>query len=562
MTGRITALTLENFKAINSPIKIDLAPITLFFGQNSVGKSTIIQALYYLREILETGNLDPSTLLGVGKTLDLGGYESIINGHDLSKTIKMRVDFTFNFDALKVYPSISKSLSDPNYGYDIFDEKTVQDIRSDVGFFIEESHIEIEIAYSNDVKRPYVKKFISGFLGKKAVEIIYEPPSCSDRNDLGSLFFGTGILHSVEFDHKIFCDTVGYAPDSFLRNMVKDIFPEAFVAGNAGSGLVLESCAGLPIHWDSLFISGGYFEGFEGFEGPGIGGVDSSIHLEGKNLETVLTFESYMTQLTKGPCEILLSILKGMVYVGPLREIPERNFLPKKTSDPSRWSNGLAAWDKLYQGDQTFIDDLNYWLADKERLNTNYKVELRRYRELNSSDNFWDTLTPDSKPADISAALDSLRNISEKSELSIRDLRQNCTVHLHDIGIGISQVMPILVCATDESISVAAIEQPELHIHPGLQCRLADLLISAPCMFLIETHSEHLLLRLLRRVRETTEGSLPSWLPELKPKYLSVNFIDFVDGKYKLQRLKISADGDSLGEWPDGFFEERAEELF
>jgi len=556
MPGRITALTLENFKAINAPIKIDLAPITLLFGQNSVGKSTIIQALHYLLGILENGNLDLDTSLWAGKTLDLGGFESIINGHDLSKTIKMRVDFVFDFDDLKVYTAPYKSYANC-VGFGVI---STQDIKTELSFFLEQSYIEIEIAYSNEIKEPYIKKFTSGFLGKKVAEIIYEPPSWSDRNDFGSL--GIGILHSVEFDHDIFCDSVGNAPDSFLKNMVKGIFPEAFVAGSTGSGLVLESCAGLPIHWDSLFISGGYFEGFDGFEEPGIAGFNSDIRLGEKDLETVLTFESYMTQLTKGPCEILLSILKGMVCVGPLREIPDRNFLPKKSYDPSRWANGLAAWDKFYQSDQAFIDDLNYWLVDEERLNTNYKVELRRYRELNSSDDFWDTLTPDSKPTDISAALDSLRNISEKSELSIRDLRQNCTVHLHDMGIGISQVMPILVCAIHESVSFAAIEQPELHIHPGLQCRLADLLISASCMFLIETHSEHLLLRLLRRIRETTEGSLPTWLPELKPEKVSVNFIDFVDGKYKLRRLKISEDGDSEGEWPEGFFEERAGELF
>jgi len=590
MRRRITAITLENFKAVSTPIRIELAPITLLFGQNSVGKSTVIQALHYLRELLENENVDPDMSFRAGKAFDLGGFESIVNRHDLSKTIKIRVDFVFGFSDLEKYSSGSKPLISSCL-------PETEGIGKHLGFeFLlressRESYIEIEIAYSSEIKRPYIKKFISGFFGKKVAEIVYLPPSIS------RFIYNSGILQYVAFDHEIFCRSKKFAPGSFLKNIVKDILPERFIAGENDSGLLLSGCTGFPTHWDALNISEGYFKAFAGIIGSNVAGVDSDIRLEENDLKAIYTFESYMTQLTKGPCEILLSMLKDMVYVGPLRIMPERNFIPKKSYDPSRWSNGLAAWDKLYQGDQEFIDGLNYWLADKERLNTNYKVELRRYRELNSSDDFWDILTPDSKPADISTALKSLKNISEKSELSLLDHRQNCTVHFRDVGIGISQIMPVLVCALDNNVSIAAIEQPELHIHPGLQCHLADLLIYAAIpqpdtrensvnkkiasmskefpteltelliidthkMFLIETHSEHILLRLLRRIRETTEETLPDWQVGLHPEDVSANFIEFSNGKYNVRFLHISKDGDSLGEWPEGFFEERAGELF
>lgn len=55
----ITALTIENFKGIREPVRIEFKPITLLFGANSAGKSTIIQAIHYLREILERKNFDP-----------------------------------------------------------------------------------------------------------------------------------------------------------------------------------------------------------------------------------------------------------------------------------------------------------------------------------------------------------------------------------------------------------------------------------------------------------------------------------------------------------------------
>jgi len=49
----LKALTLENFKGIREPVRIEFAPLTLLFGPNNAGKSTIIQALMYAREVLE-----------------------------------------------------------------------------------------------------------------------------------------------------------------------------------------------------------------------------------------------------------------------------------------------------------------------------------------------------------------------------------------------------------------------------------------------------------------------------------------------------------------------------
>ena len=61
----ITKITLENFKSIKDRVEIDIKPITLLFGPNSAGKSTVVQALHYLKEVLRY-NLDP------GKT-SIGG---------------------------------------------------------------------------------------------------------------------------------------------------------------------------------------------------------------------------------------------------------------------------------------------------------------------------------------------------------------------------------------------------------------------------------------------------------------------------------------------------------
>src|SRR5271169_5429865 len=92
---RLTAIELENFKGIGPRQRIELKPITLLFGPNSAGKSTILHALHYMREILERKNVDPDVTIA-GGLLDLGGFKSVIHKHDLSEAlcIKLEVDFS------------------------------------------------------------------------------------------------------------------------------------------------------------------------------------------------------------------------------------------------------------------------------------------------------------------------------------------------------------------------------------------------------------------------------------------------------------------------------------
>ncbi len=54
----LKALTLENFKDIREPVRIEFAPVTLLFGANNASKSTVVQALHCAREIFERGNAD------------------------------------------------------------------------------------------------------------------------------------------------------------------------------------------------------------------------------------------------------------------------------------------------------------------------------------------------------------------------------------------------------------------------------------------------------------------------------------------------------------------------
>ena len=134
-----------------------------------------------------------------------------------------------------------------------------------------------------------------------------------------------------------------------------------------------------------------------------------------------------------------------------------------------------------------------------------------------------------------------------------------------DVGTGISCVVPVLVAVHS---GYSFIEQPELHLHPALQSALGDVFVEATkvphAYHFVETHSEYILLRCLRRIRETTAGKHHIDSPlSLKPEDLSVVYFEpQPDGYTKVKSIRVSRQGDFMDRWPRGFFEERGKELF
>ena len=92
-------------------------------------------------------------------------------------------------------------------------------------------------------------------------------------------------------------------------------------------------------------------------------------------------------------------------------------------------------------------------------------------------------------------------------EVKVRKSRHSPEVLLTDVGFGVSQILPVLaLCFCVSPTSTVILEQPDIHLHPNVQAGLADVFIDAwknrNVQVLFESHSEHLLRRLQRRIAE------------------------------------------------------------
>jgi hypothetical protein len=152
-------------------------------------------------------------------------------------------------------------------------------------------------------------------------------------------------------------------------------------------------------------------------------------------------------------------------------------------------------------------------------------------------------------------------------QLRLHDPKRDVWVALQDVGVGTSQVLPIILESLAQTNKLIAIEQPELHLHPALQAELGDVFIESALgenknTFLLETHSEHLLLRIMKRMRQTAEGKLPEGVPPVRPEDVALLFVSPGPEGSVVQDIGLNERGELIKAWPGGFFEEGFNEMF
>jgi len=128
-------------------------------------------------------------------------------------------------------------------------------------------------------------------------------------------------------------------------------------------------------------------------------------------------------------------------------------------------------------------------------------------------------------------------------------------VSIADVGFGVSQVFPIIIHGLLMApVLTLMIEQPELHLHPKMQMKLADFFLSMALTgkkLIIETHSEHIINRLVRRVVEETDN-------KFNP-LVGINFVTKTKNGSKIEKIELS-ETDGIVNWPDEFFDQAADE--
>ena len=126
-------------------------------------------------------------------------------------------------------------------------------------------------------------------------------------------------------------------------------------------------------------------------------------------------------------------------------------------------------------------------------------------------------------------------------------------INFGNLGFGISQLVPIICEGISRENSLIIIEQPELHLHPKLQTTLSDFFIFAykeyGNTFIVETHSESMLLRLQRRIAER----------KIEKNDLGIYYFELKKEGTKVSKITLNNNG-TLDVWPKGFFEEDIEE--
>lgn len=623
----ISEFKIGNFKAFGPAQTIPLRPITLVFGPNSAGKSSIIQSLLLARHIHDTGNADAhQTTLG-GSAVDLGGFAKYVHGRRIEcdaqfcltlERSAMRETFHYlnKLQTLTLSYTLGRTVG---VGPGIVGIKAVQILLNGHDFIRlsmrEDGILGVD---ADDLENQSLLAF--GAYDAESVETCLElaqaPPARVEQITAKAMDAG---MASADIRDAV---TGKLKPRSVAELRIRRIVAEDKELGDSVAagwrivskhvsetvsllkfrmkGIQLDNDAPLPReNWDFDVSCGNADLDRPNYDPVGFyrRWLKSSDDEETSNDEAWSYALRYDIEcLIEAANTAIASALSGTSYLGPLRWIPPRLIPEGEQFDASWAAGGGAAWQRL-RSEPELLGRVNRFL--QEKLHSQYRLRRQSLapeldaetialcvkRALASSaaaptdDPHTSRVAEDAPPygyakaekPDLATALQAELRAQTTGEglmeLSLVDAESGLAVSHRDVGTGISQLLPVLVNAAGGEKQLIAIEQPELHLHPALQAELGDVFIESALgenknTFLIETHSEHLILRLLRRIRETAEDDLPPGVTPLHPEDVAVLYVKPGSEGSEVIELPVNIEGDFDKPWPDGFFPERSKELF
>ena len=598
----ISGLRIGNFKAFSDTQYVPIRPLTLIFGPNSSGKSSAIHSLLLGHEAMKNGNLDIHRTEIGGDSVDLGGFKQYIFNRDTERQVEWAVEFDtskFNDRIAEIFKPSKKT----TVGITIklgFEEDIPDDeefLNTDIDQFISEVEQakrigakpgESLIKIAEHLKRYRYRSF-------KIKDIFSKKPQIStfrieaDDSPLLHMSVRRGGILRLEFinnDHPVF--------EKILRAVLETSTTTSKITSE-DLKIFREQISELVAQISTLDKPK--------FLPRGINVSEKQVRQQENVLwpiskgrrkdELALAFNFFVPKLID---EIIKEVtglaeeqFNRLRYLGPLRSYPPRHLAFAQYHDPNWYAGGGYAWDEVSRN-VGLREKINEWLGDQKKLSTPYQlivqnlltidqledifakkisdIEDKYNEELRDSDIF---LSPDDLLEKIHEVPKDLKivgqDLAEVKELVLKDKRTDTIVSHRDVGIGVSQVLPVLASAYGTKDSIIAIEQPEIHLHPALQAELGDVFIQSSLgenknTFLIETHSEHIILRIMRRMRETTNESLPAGLPSVRPDDVSIIYTQPTVSGAVVKVLELDSEGEFLDPWPEGFFEEGFRERF
>ena len=556
----LKSFEIENFKGIGGRQRVDLSALTLLFGANSAGKSTIIQALLYLYEVIQRGAADvDGTELG-GSVLELGGFARLVHRHETERAITLRAEFAT--------PSGLE-----RFGRDMTDFP-FRDLDDDV----ESAWVQLTIRFRT------TPAFQGPLLERAIIGVNSDPDPLVWLEAGSSLREGEPLHARVNLSHRILAIETGdqlallaHAPADVTEAWEQIAIPESVLkqTRRADNGVSEEGWPDFMGDGRSLPVFAVARSSFsalpplnESIRIVPFGDIEAdreqladllrqstpvartqardlseAIDAQLRATEQVRTF---LEMIVLGTTTQLSAFLHDAIYIGPLRAVPPRGFLYERTGRITTWADGLAAWELLLADRLDLVEKTNEWLR---RLETGCQILVQQLSDAGA----------DAEEIAAGHVDKTVRRLLLQTEDGSRVLPS-------EVGAGISQVIPIVVAALQDRATLTMIEQPEIHVHPAVQVGLGDLFLEATHddrrrkICIIETHSEHLLLRLMRRMRETVEGKLPDDVRAVEPSDVSIVFVEKDDARSILRRMPLNERGELVKAWPGGFFEEGLQE--
>ncbi len=506
----VNSIELTNFKGFsNDAINIDLKPLTILCGTNSSGKSSAIQSILMLKQTFESQSRYTNVVLN-GQYVHLGSFQNIVYRKNIENEIRINFEICLKEDS----PTAGKI---PPLKF-IFGGYIFPD--ADENKFDGSQFLDISVGLkSTELENfsPYINSFT------------VTAKSLSS----GKFVEGTVIdlKHIENKTYRIKWKQTRQHPFFEEIEIPKDI--DKYYCPKCKCLHKMSSKNGKPHYKFSYF-----YEHQDTCE-VSFTNLIPEIEITSENEKNFPQFNHINRPLFYLKY-FLQNVFANISYIGPLREEPSRRYI----SEADHFDIGK------YGENAPLILSIE----------GSKKTKPYYFMDLNAGK--WTSFRNDTLKSGVEKWLGYM-GISDVCKLEPNEeiIRLNLmskagvNVTMADVGFGVSQILPIVV----EGLRIIpgqtlVLEQPEIHLHPKLQMELADFFVSMVLSgkkVLIETHSDHIINRIVRRIIEDEKFDLQS----------KTNILFFEQGESNsINPIEIDSDRGIIN-WPKGFFDQASEEM-